>query len=110
MTAALLVRTPGATHQATAAGLGFVRRARDRWVRNGFELEQAGAWLALRRRRRFDGDPLRDVLGSPGLWRALPSRRDPDRWDWVFELPALHCPNDDEVVADEQGATIRLHV
>ena len=70
---ALLARTHGTPLDATATGLGFVRRAPDRWQRNGFELDRAGTWLVLRHQRHFRGDPLRDVLGTPGRWRALPS-------------------------------------
>lgn len=92
----LLRRTSGATRERTAAELGFVRRAHGSWRRNGFELEQAGAWLTLRRRHRFGGDPLRDVLGTPGLWRALPSAREPEGWDLLFDLPGLAGPGYDE--------------
>jgi len=102
---ALLARTPGTTRDAAATGLGFVRRGRDRWLRNGFELDQTGAWLALRHQSPFSGDPLRDELGTPGLWRALPSRIDPERWDRVFDLPALRDPEDQDVVQDAASGT-----
>jgi hypothetical protein len=95
-----LLRTPASTPEATAAELGFLRRAHGGWRRNGFELEQAGAWLVLRRPQRFDGDPLRDVFGTPGLWRALPSRKEPEEWDLVFELPALQGTSGEEIAED----------
>ena len=98
MTAVLLTRT---APREAAKQLGFTRRARGPWRRNGFELEQADTWLALRRRRRFDDDPLRDVLGTPGLWRALPSRTEPERWDWIFELPALARPDGGDAACEE---------
>lgn len=76
---------------AAAEKLGFAPGPRGEWVRNGSALRSEGDWLALVMREPFAGDPLRDLLGTPGLWRALPERPQggEPRWTRVFDLPPL---------------------
>ena len=54
-----------------AADLGFRPSASGAHVRNGAQLDHDGAWLSLSLREPFGGDPLRELLGAPGLWRGL---------------------------------------
>jgi hypothetical protein len=79
---------------AVAEELGFAPGPRGERVRNGSALRSEGDWLALALREPFEGDPLRDLLGSPGLWRALRERplRDEPSWTRVFDLPPLAPP------------------
>lgn len=64
--------------------------ASQRAVRNGSALERDGSWLALSQREPTAGDPLRDLMGAPGLWRGL---RDPagdaTRFVRAFGLPPV---------------------
>jgi hypothetical protein len=69
-----------------AADLGFASVRRGERVRNGVALRREGGWLALAERKPFAGDPLRDVLGSPGLWRGLRNGRG---WTRVFDVPPV---------------------
>jgi hypothetical protein len=69
-----------------AAELGFRPSACGAHVRNGSRLDHDGAWLALSLREPFGGDPLREFLGAPGLWRGL---REESRVARVFDLPPL---------------------
>jgi hypothetical protein len=74
-----------------AEELGFTSVARGKRVRNGIVLRSEGSWLALALREPSAGDPSRDLLGAPGLWRGLlerPPRAEP-RWTRVFDLPPL---------------------
>jgi hypothetical protein len=77
-----------------AAELGFAPGPRGERIRNGSALRNEGDWLALALREPFAGDPLRDLLGTPGLWRALRERpfRDEPSWARVFDLPPLAPP------------------
>lgn len=86
---------------AAAVELGFAPDARGERVRNGSVLRSEGDWLALALRRPFAGDPLRDLLGAPGLWRALRERPvgDEPSWTRVFDLPPLAPPEQTEVEA-----------
>jgi hypothetical protein len=89
---------------ADAEELGFARGPRGERIRNGSALRSEGDWLALALREPFAGDPLRDLLGTPGLWRALRERpfRDEPRWTRVFDLPPLAPP-------EAKGETHREH-
>jgi hypothetical protein len=61
----------------------------------GYALEQEGAWLVAKERTSTSGDPLRDFLGLPGLWRGLRVKGgsgagNSERVQRVFELaPAI---------------------
>ncbi len=58
--------------------------------RNGSALSTDGSWLTLSERTPVAGDPLRELMGTPGLWRGL---RDPagDESQFVrsFGLPPV---------------------
>jgi hypothetical protein len=81
-----------------AEELGFAPAARGQRFRNGSALRSEGGWLVLTLREPFAGDPLRDLLGAPGLWRGLRERsvRGKPRWACVFDLPPLASAEDED--------------
>ena len=87
---------------AVADEFGFAANARGEWVRNGSALRHEGGWLALAQREPLPGDPLRDLLGTPGLWRGRRGQSPRNKLGWVrvFDLPPL-LPRE---VEDEDGA------
>ena len=63
-------------------------------------------WTILIHRKRFVGDPLTDLIGAPGLWRALPgappeSKPVPGAFSYVFEIPPGLAHSEGEVGPDE---------
>ena len=79
---------------ALANDLGFKPAARGSRARGGITLRTERNWTVLTHRKPFLGDPLGDLLGAPGLWRAVPSAGPGTRskvrtaaWSYVFEIP-----------------------
>jgi hypothetical protein len=70
---------------------GFKPAARGTRGRSGVALVRTRGWCVLVHRKPFVGDPLGDLRGAPGLWRAVPGAppgaRRRDAWSYVFELP-----------------------
>jgi hypothetical protein len=70
---------------------GFRPAARGTRARGDVSLLHTGGWTVLVHRKPFLGDPLADLRGNPGLWRAVPGRppgaRLRDAWSYVFEIP-----------------------
>jgi hypothetical protein len=79
---------------ASAVGFDFdPTRSADTATRNGSVLRDDGSWLSLTQTAAHTGDPLRDFVGKPGLWRGLRLHRG-DRGEGttcerVFDLPPL---------------------
>ena len=74
------------TWPGVAVALGFPTRRAGKATRNGHTLSRNGNWLELRSRRALRGDPLHELVGRPGLWRGLESKRGTQL---VFDLPPL---------------------
>jgi hypothetical protein len=94
---------------AVAEEFGFSPGARGERIRNGCALRHEGGWLALALREPLPGDPLRDLLGTPGLWRGVrePSPENEPRWVRVFDLPPL-LPPEAEDETDAQHPCVAL--
>jgi hypothetical protein len=96
---------------ADAEELGFAPGPRGERVRNGSVLRSEGGWLALALRGPFAGDPLRDLLATPGLWRALRERPlgEEPSWTRVFDLPPLAPPEAEGEAHTEHPCAALLH-
>jgi hypothetical protein len=82
--------------QSDLAAAGFVRRPRGGlFRRDGVTFRPDRDWPTLTTRvPRGAGDPLRDALAWPGLWKPVGNDK---RTEWVFEVPRMALDG----VADE---------
>ena len=84
--------------------LGFAR-AEDGYRRNGTLLKTQGRWSSIELSAPPPGDPLRDQLGKPGLWKWV---NDGARPRCVFELPTDVLVNAEDDDSPDQAADTPL--
>lgn len=105
---------PSTSWSQLADDLGFEPATRGR-SRSGIAVSEEQRWIVLTRRARFTGDPLRDLMGAPGLWRAVPAppsrgtaRRRRRAWSCVFEIPPGVANFEGEGEPDEEHPMAEL--
>lgn len=97
----LVPNTPRLIHDS-----GYKPAARGRRARGRISVQEHDRWTVLTHHKPFVGDPLDDLLGAPGLWRAVPGAPPggkPGRgaYSYIFEIPPGVAPFVGEVGSDE---------
>jgi hypothetical protein len=91
---------------------GFKPAARGTRARGDATLLTAEGWRVLVHRKPFVGDPLADLAGAPGLWRAVPGSPPGARrrggWSYVFEIPPGVAVSEGEGESTREAPPVEL--